>query len=63
MTIIWYMVPEISTATDRFFFVILGYFLPFYRPNSPKNDNIEKMKTPGDIIILHERTKTHNHWL
>ena len=32
----------------------MGYFLPFYPPNSPKNQNFEKMKKiPGDIIILH----------
>ena len=37
------MVPEISTAKDNFF-VILGYFLPFYSPNSPKNKNCKKMK-------------------
>ena len=26
------------------FFVILGYFLPFYPPNDPENQNFEKMK-------------------
>ena len=36
MTIILYMVSEISTATDRFLFVILSHFLQFYPPNSPK---------------------------
>ena len=25
-------------------FVILGHLLPFYHPNSPKNENIKKMK-------------------
>ena len=63
MTIILYMVPEISTATE-IFFVILNHFLPFYPPNSPKNGNIyKKMKTPGDIIILHKCTKTQDHRL
>ena len=47
----------------QIFFVILGHFWSFYPPNSPKNDSIRKMKTPGDIIILHEGTKTHNHRL
>ena len=42
-------------------FFILGYFLPFYLPNSPKNQNLEKKKkTPGDIIILHMCTKNHD---
>ena len=63
MTIILYMVPEISTATE-IFFVILNHFLPFYPTNSPKNGNIyKKMKTPGDIIILHKCTKTQDHRL
>ena len=48
-------------------FVILDCFLPFYPPpppNSPKNENIKKMKkTPGDIIILHNCTKTHDYRL
>ena len=47
----------------QIFFVILGHFWSFYPPNSPKNDSIRKMKTLGDIIILHEGTKTHNHRL
>ena len=36
------------------FFVILDYFLPFYLPNSLKNQNKKKKmkKPPGDIIIL-----------
>ena len=38
------MVPETSTATGRFFFVILGHFLNY--------ENITKIKTtPGDIIF------------
>ena len=42
-------------------FLILGYFLPFYPPNNPKNQNFEKMKkTPGDIIILHKCTKNYD---
>ena len=35
-------------------FVILDYFLPFYPPNNPKNQNFDIMKkTTRDIIILH----------
>ena len=45
-------------------FFILGYFFPFYLPNSPKTQNSQKMKKiPGDIIILHKRTKNHDHML
>ena len=41
-------------------FSILGHFLLFYPPKSPKNQNLKKMKrTPGDIIILHMRTKNY----
>ena len=43
-------------------FVILDNFLPFDPPNL-KNQSFEKMKkTPGDIIILHECTKNHDHY-
>ena len=43
---------------------MLDYFLPFYPPNSPKNENFKKMKTmPGDVIILHKCTKNHDHML
>ena len=63
MTIIWCMVPEIWGMTDRIF----CHFRPFFQlspPNSPKNQNFEKMKkTHGDIIILHKRTKNHNYIL
>ena len=57
------MVPEIWSATVRFFFVILGNFLPYYLPNNPENQNFEKMKkhleisfytsVPKIIIICH----------
>ena len=53
------MVSEIWTI-----FVILDHFLPFYPPKNLKNQNFEKMKKPiGDIIILHKRTKNHDHML
>ena len=42
--------------------LIWGYFLPFYPPNSLKNENFKKMKkNPGDVIILHRCTKDHDH--
>ena len=44
------------------FFVILGYFLPFYPANNLENQNFEKMRKPyGIVIILHLFTKSHNH--
>ena len=45
-------------------FVILDHFLSFYHPNNQKNQNFEKMKKASeDIIILHKRTKNHDHML
>ena len=45
-------------------FFILGYFLSFYPPHSPKNENFKTMKKIlGDIIILHKCTKNHGHML
>ena len=42
----------------------MNYFLPFHPFNSPKNENITKLKKiPGDIIILHKCTKNHDHRL
>ena len=35
------------------YFLFWAIFLPFYFPNSPKNQNLEKMKKmSGDIVIL-----------
>ena len=47
----------------KLLFFILGYFLPFYRPNSPKNQNFQQKKdkqekTPGNI--LHMCTKNYD---
>ena len=62
--ILCYTVPEIWCVTDELLFFILGYFLPFYPPNSLKNENFKKLKkTPWDIVILHQCTETHNHML
>ena len=58
------IVPEIWSAMDRIFFVILDCLLSFYLPNNLKNQNFEKMKkTPGDIIILHMCTINDNHMM
>ena len=46
------------------FFVILDYFLPFYPPNNPENQNFEKMKKSlGYIIILQMSTINVNHMI
>ena len=38
----------------------MGYFLPFYPLNSPKNQNLKQMKKiPGDIM-LHMCTKNYD---
>ena len=47
MKIMWCMIPKTWSATYRNF--------SHFGPNSPDNQNYEKMKkTPGDIIILHK---------
>ena len=54
---IWYVMYVIVVS-------ILGNFLPFYPPNSPKNEYFIKMKKkPGDVIILHKCAKNHNYML
>ena len=46
------------------FFVILGYFLPFYPPNNPENQNFEKAKKiTGDTITLHMCIINENHMM
>ena len=48
---------EVFVILDHFF------FLPFYPPNNPQNQNFEKMKAmPGDVI-LQTCTKNHDHIL
>ena len=43
---------------------MLDYFLPFYPPNNPENQNFEKMKKVcGHIIILHMCTINENHMM
>ena len=64
MTIIWCMVPEIPSVTDRIFCHFGPFFTLLPLPNNPKNQNFEKMKkTPRDIIILNVFTINDNHML
>ena len=54
------MVPEILSATYRIFCHYGPFFalLPQKNPTTQKIKILKKLKkTPGDIIILHERTK------
>ena len=39
-------------------FVVLGYFLPFYPINNPKNKNFEKMKK--NTWRYHHFTQVHH---
>ena len=60
----WCMVPEICCMTDVIVISHFGLFFALLSPNSPKNQNFEKMKKmPGDIIILHKCVKNHDHML
>ena len=46
------------------FFVILGYFLPFYPTNNPEKQNFDKRKkTPAGIIILNMSSINKNHMI
>ena len=45
------------------FFLILGYFLPFYPPNSLKNENFKRMEKMLGHKILLKCTKTHDYKL
>ena len=56
----WCTVPETWCMTDV---IVVSHFgLALLPPNSPKNENFEKMKKiPGDIIILHMCTKNYDH--
>ena len=63
MTIIWLRFLRYGERHGEFF-VILGHFFPFYHPNKPKNQSIEKMKkTPGDIFLLQMCTINDNHMM
>ena len=59
--IIWYMVPEIWSSTDRIFLSSLAIFCPFI-PLTPQKMKTSKMKkTPGYIIILDNCSKRYDH--
>ena len=61
--VIWCIVPEIRSMTDRIF-CHFGTFFAFYPPNNPKYQNFEKTKKKsGDIIILHRCTINDNHMM
>ena len=66
MTIIWCIVPEISSATDRIF-VILDHFLPFYLANNKKNQNFEKLKKNSwryyHFTYAYHKWQLYNIWL
>ena len=63
MPIIWCIVPEIWSATDRIFCHFAPFFAPLpQKPNNPKNQHLKKMKKrPGDITILHLCTINNDH--
>ena len=64
MTTIQCMVPEIWSAIDRIFCHFGLLFFAILPSMDSVNQNFEKMKkTPGDIIILHQYTKNHDHML
>ena len=61
MTIIWCMVPQIWSVTDRMF-CYFGLVFALLPPNNSKNQNFEKKKTiPVDIIILDMCTINYNY--
>ena len=62
--IIWCMVPEISSATDKIF-CHFGQYFAHLPPKNLKNEFFLKKwkKTPGDIIILTKCTKNQHHML
>ena len=56
------MLPEVWSATDRIF-CHFGPLLAFYPPSNSENQNFEKIKTPGDFMILNMCTKDDNHMM
>ena len=63
MSVKWYMIFQIWSATDKIF-CHFGPFFALFPLNNPKNQNFEKLKkNPGDIIILNKCTKNHDHML
>ena len=63
MMIIWCMVPEILSTTDRIF-CHFRLFFALLTPYNPENQNFEKMKKiPGGIIILNMSAINENHMM
>ena len=63
MMIIWCMVPEILSTTDRNF-CHFRLFFALLTPYNPENQNFEIMKKiPGGIIILNMSTINENHMM
>ena len=63
MTIIWHMVPEIWSVTNRTFCHIGPFFCPFTPLTAEKtkiSKKWRKKKMPGVIIILHKCTKNYD---
>ena len=60
MTIIWYMVPEISTATDRFFLSSWGIFCPFTPLTAQKKKILKKWKSCLEISFYTSEPKIMN---
>ena len=58
---ICYTVPEIWQVTHVIFIFHFGLFFALLSPNSPKDQNLKKMKKIPQDIMLHMRTKNHNH--
>ena len=65
MPIIWCMVPEILSMTDRIFCYFGPFFvlLPSKEPKKSKFWKNVKKKKPGDIIILHKCVINDSHMM
>ena len=59
------IVYEIPSRTDWIFCHFGSFFalLPAWQPEKSKYKKSRKKKTPGDIIILYNFTKNHDHML
>ena len=55
-------VPEIWHVTDNYF-SFWAIFCPFTVLTAHKIKILKMEKTPGDIIILHNCTKNHDHMI
>ena len=56
---VWFLRYE---ARQTGFFVILGYFLPFYPPNNPENQSFEKWKKVLKISFYTRVAKNMTRW-